>query len=73
MDLLLVLLFWLLKKLLRRWDSQEGWWARCRGCAPLGHLTSDSAFAELATWEERLGGLEGETELKLSSKVSPSM
>lgn len=34
---------------------------------------SDSTFAELATWEERLGGLEGDTELKLSSKESPGM
>lgn len=31
------------------------------------------AFTELGTWEKRLGGLEGDTELRLSSKVSPNI
>lgn len=39
----------------------------------LGHLTSDSAFAEPATWEGEAGWFGGNAELKLSSKVSPSM
>lgn len=41
-------------------------WPQC----PVWSLAGVGAFAELGTWEERLGSLEGDTELKLSSKVS---
>lgn len=41
----------------------------------LGHLAwcGVRAFTELGSWEKRLGCLQGDTELGVSSKVSPNI
>lgn len=72
---------WISGDVLRTWDSgwRMGWVWRLRkdlGKVPvpcLGTWLGVGAFTELGTWEKRLGFLEGDTELRLSSKVSPNI